>query len=495
MRQLNSPRRALAAAAAATLLFLAVPPAAQAEGINLDSITIDDTANVLNEQKLRDAVGEIDFNEPTKVAVYSREGQYADDINSQTLGHARSAHPEWISADPEDYGDYWANGYFIITLSVEGPGDGQIGTYFGEDRKVSDSQIRSIHEAGSEDFNQARWTDGVVAVAARGANIINRPWYRHPALGWTVGLGSLGAIGGTGIALAVRSGRRKSFAEQLESGSAHLTNVTMDLDATELSARTLPGDSHHAAELERRFADFAATYRACFTTQQELAQASKKLRSSSPGVARAKEFHANAQALDLTDDAINDAAALYTRGAAWEDAWRRQTAPLLEDLTELPALIEDAPEELQAQAAALDSYSATAKRAVADLGNELKAEKLDVDTALDKLSELRSQLTERLDAYASAQVEVYASSAEEKQEMHEALRHSRYDSTGASRSGSILDVIYPASMFWRVNSYNAGYATGVNAVDTSREAASSSGVSHGYSGGGSFSGAGGSSRF
>ncbi|MCR2692910.1 DUF5129 domain-containing protein, partial [Salmonella enterica] len=82
--------------------------------------------------------------------------------------YARTAHPEWISQKPEDHGDYWADGYFIITLSLEGPDSGQVGTYFGEDRKVSDELMEKIHEAGYEDFKQARWSDGIIAVATEG---------------------------------------------------------------------------------------------------------------------------------------------------------------------------------------------------------------------------------------------------------------------------------------------------------------------------------------
>ena len=77
----------------------------------------------------------------------------------------------------------------------------------------------------------------------------------------------------------------------------------------------------------------------------------------------------------------------------------------------------------------------------------------------------------------------------------ERLRYS-YAKNNPRHGGSILDVTTPGGFFWTVPSYNFGYSAGVNAMTSSREAASSSGgVSHGYGGGGgSFSGAGGSSR-
>ncbi|WP_347039698.1 DUF5129 domain-containing protein [Glutamicibacter halophytocola] len=475
----------------------AVPAVQIHAGENLGTVTIDDTAGVINRERLSDALDDLDFNEPTNVAVYTRNGEYSDDINAKTLEFARESHPEWISDKPEDYGDYWADGLLIITLSVEGPGDGQIGTYFGEDRKVSTGQMESIQEKGYEDFNLSRWTDGVIAVATKASGIMNRPWYKSPALWWTVAAGG----GGTGIVLgataAVRSSRRKNFAQDFHAGREHLTNVTMDLEETELAAKTLPTGSAHAAQLERRFADFMANYRETFDAQAKLDIAEKKYRSSTDGVEAAKKFKDDAQNLDRTDDAIIAAAALYTRSASWEDAWRAQTKPLADDLAQISTLVDDAEPELAGSAAALASYQVTAAESLEALGTQLKTEEIDVDQALDQLSDLRQGLTERLDEFAKAQIDAYAENDEEKEQMREAMERSR-NSTGSHspRGGTILDVLNPGAMYWSVSSYHAGYTSGANSVDQSRESASSSGsVSTGYSGGGSFSGSGGSSRF
>ncbi|MCW4465376.1 DUF5129 domain-containing protein [Glutamicibacter sp. MNS18] len=507
MRHLSLPIRSAAASAAAVLGLVGVLPAASAVGTgvhittgqNLDSITVEDTAGVLNEQRLRAALEDIDFNEPTNLAIYTREGEYSDDINTRTLHYAQQSHPEWISQDPEDYGDYWADGYFIITLSVEGADSGQIGTYYGEDRKVSSSQMETIHEAGYGDFKQGRWSDGVVAVATKGATIMNRPWYKQPALWWTVGLGGGIGVAGWGAVLGVRSSRRKKFATELQAGKSHLSNVTMDLDTTELAARTLPTGSYHAADLERRFADFVASYRTNFTEQKELEAAGKKERSSAEGVVRVRKFRIAAEDLDMTDDAIIAASALYTRSATWQDAWRAQTAPVLEDLDQLAELVKGPSKELKAVAAALESFSHTAQSEVDKAGSDLKAERIDVDTALDRLAEVRKELTAKLEEFSTAQIEAYAQTEEEKEEMRKAMSRSRYSysKNNPRGGGSILDVTSPGEWFWRVQAYNVGYSSGVSAVTSSREAASSSsgGVSQGYSGGGSFSGAGGSSRF
>ncbi|QCY46673.1 MULTISPECIES: DUF5129 domain-containing protein [Glutamicibacter] len=506
MSQVSLPIRTAAASAVAALGLLGILPAAHAApavtvpaGQNLESVTVNDTAGVINEDRVREALEEVDFYEPTKVVVYTREGNYADNINTKTLLYARTAHPEWISQKPEDHGDYWADGYFIITLSLEGPDSGQVGTYFGEDRKVSDELMEKIHEAGYEDFKQARWSDGIIAVATEGAAFMNRPWYKNPVV-WVVTAAG-GGVGGIvwGSVAKVRSNRRKKFADQLKTGTTHLTNVTMDLDTTELAARTLPTGSHHAADLERRFADFVASYRSSFTEQQELEAATKKERSSAQGVVRTENFLSAAQELDSTDDAIIAASALYTRSATWETAWRAQTAPLLEDLEQIPQLVKDAEAGTEAAGAALESFRHTAVDEAQFIGTELKAEVIDADTALDRLAQLREQLTEKLEDFATAQIDAYAQNDDEKEDMRRKMRESRSSYSQQRRGGgSILDVTSPAGMFWRVQAYNTGYSSGVSSVTSSREAASSpsSGISHGYSGGGgSFSGAGGSSRF
>lgn len=466
-------------------------------GQNLESLTIDDSTGRLNEQRLRDALNELEFNEPTDMAIYARNGEYSDDINTKTFEYAKSAHPEWISGKPEDYGDYWADGLFIITLSIEGRADGQIGTYFGEDRKVSESSMESIQEAGYDDFNLSRWTDGVIAVAGQAAVIMNRPWYQHPAVWIASGVSGLLAIIVGGFTLHIRSTRRKTFAEELHRGTTHLTSVTMDLEETELAARTLPSASQHALELEQRFSKFMANYRTSFEAQQTLENSSKKERSSAEGVHLAKEFRQSAQSLDLTDDAIIAASALYSRSVSWQVAWNAQIKPLEDDLDEIKELLNDVEPELKGSATALGSYREMAITELNELSVQLADESITVDQALDGLSELRAELTEKLDIFAQAQIEVYAESAEEKADMQSELKKSRYES-GAydGRSGTILDVLNPVSMYWRVGGYHHGYSAGVSAVTASREAASSSsGVSSGYSGGGSFSGAGGSSRF
>jgi len=457
------------------------------------SLTIDDTAGVLNAEKLNDVLGGLEFREPTDVAIYTRLGEYSDNINRETLDYAREVHPEWISDDPNDYGDYWSDGLFIITLSVEDDGHGQIGTYFGEDRAVSEGRMEKMHAAGTDNFRQARWTDGVIDVAESGAELIGAPPV-SPG-GWAaIGVGGVAVVGATtGITLSVRRSRREAFATALDTGSEHLTQVAMDLEETEIAATTFPAGSRYAAELEKKFGEFLELYRASDTERDALRGLDAKERSRSANVDRAKKFEKNARKLDAIDDAIGAASALYRRSPAWQDAWAAQTKPLLDDLDALPALAEDSPSELAAPAAALVSYGEQTKTTVERLGSDLATEALTVDDALDRLREIRTELTNRLEAFSEAQIAAFAKDSSEAEEMRSEIQKARRGSARAG--GSILDLAFGYSYFWHVADYHAGYRAGTQSVESSRASASSSGISSGYGGGTSFSGSGGSSRF
>lgn len=505
-------------AAPATVAVAAVPTGTQAGhtpsgtdlsalpapmGKNLGTVTVDDTAGVLNQARMRDLMSKVDFYQPTRVAIYTRKGEYSDNINLKTLQYAKTKHPDWISDDPADYGDYWDDGLLIITLSVESANSGQIGTYFGEDRAGrtnNDELLSKIHRAGTSDFRQGRWADGIAAVAQAAGREMNKPWYAYAAVWITTAIAAAAGLFTWGAVVSRRAKRRNDVASQLQAGTVSLARVTTDLDTTELSARTLPTGSAHAADLERRFADFIQQYRQAFMEQQALEQLGPKERSKAAVVQRASDFADSTADLDFTDDAIVQAAALYTRSARWQDAWRAQTAPLLEDLTQLSQLPAAQTDAEAASLAALDSFRLQAQAFVEDISRKLDAQEIDVDQALDGLADVRKHLTMRLDELAKVQIAAFARSDAERAQMEDQLRSSRYGWGRRYGTGSILDVTRSADLFWSVANFNSGYSAGRRSVEHSRAAAarasSSSGVSRGFGGGGgSFSGSGGSSRF
>ena len=483
----------IASASAAFFVVLSVAGCSADAADTPRTITIDDTAEILNADKLNDVLGELEFREPTDIAIYTRFGEYSDNINRETLDYAREVHPEWISDDTADYGDYWSDGLFIITLSVEVDGHGQIGTYFGEDRTVSESRMETMHAAGTDNFRRARWTDGIIDVATSGSELIGAP----PVAPWVwtlLGFGAAGMGGLTVLGVTVtRQNRREEFARALEAGSAHLTRVAMDLDRTELAATTFPAGSRYAAKLEKQFADFLVLYRESDAERDALRALTKKERGTQPAVTRAKNYRDAARRLDSIDDAIDAASSLYRRSPEWKSAWALQTKPLRDDIDAIGSFISS--DDIGVAAIALRSYAAQASDRLSEIDADFATERLGVDDALDALRELREELTDKLEAYADAQIAAYAEDEEERKQMRASFDSSR-GATNVYGSGSILDLTYGHSYFWHVADYSAGYRAGTVAIDNSRASSStSSGISAGYGGGTSFSGSGGSSRF
>ena len=172
-------RKVLGVLLLAVIGLVGAAPAAVA--VTPVDIVVEDRAGVLDENTLVPAVQAIEFYQPTKVAVYTYNGSASANLNEEVLRFARAEHPEWISED----GQKWANGLFIFALDPVGR---QVGTYMGEDRKVSLEQREDIQNASKELLRDAQWTEGTIAGIERGADLINQPWYRFTAFlvaAWT----------------------------------------------------------------------------------------------------------------------------------------------------------------------------------------------------------------------------------------------------------------------------------------------------------------------
>lgn len=141
------------------MAIVGIAPAATAA--TPTEVVIEDTAGVLYQPQLLPALEKINFHKPTKVAVYTRNGTKSDNFNEEVLRYARVNHPEWISAD----GQKWADGLFIFAFDPVGR---QVGTYMGEDRKVSLQKREAIQDAAKKLFVEAQWTDGTIAGEKKG---------------------------------------------------------------------------------------------------------------------------------------------------------------------------------------------------------------------------------------------------------------------------------------------------------------------------------------
>ncbi len=473
---------AAAALACAALLgvgapALAVPPA---------DIIVEDTAGILDQAKLVPAIEDTSFREPTTVAVFTERGEFNSNFNERVLVYARDQHQEWLSAD----GQKWADGLFIVAIDPEGR---HVGTYMGEDRKVDPDDRAAIQGAAKDLLADAQWTDGAIAGVQEGAKLINRPWYLNP-IAWAIAGGFVFMVGLWILILALlRRSKRRQCAGFLAQGDKSYTNVTMDLDVTELNARTIPADSPYGSLVLERYRAFRTSY-AQLNAQRDIAAAlTKGQRSAKAGVKVTEAYADSAVALDNLDDVIADSNALLNLGSSWATAWDNQTRDLREDLEGIDDVIAGSTTGASApSAAALLSYRDQSLELIRIWGAGLADGSLTPDAALDALRAARSELSDLLHSHAEAMISLYAEDDEEKELMREALDETRQERMRPrSRRSSILTATHPTIFFWGASSIDTGYSAGQSSVSSARSSSSS-----GYgSSGGSFSGSGSSSHF
>lgn len=453
------------------------------------AVVVEDRAGVLDQKTLLPAVQSTDFYQPTKVAVYTYNGTAADNLNEEVLRFARAEHPEWISPD----GQKWADGLFIFALDPVGR---HVGTYMGEDRKVSLEQREDIQNASKELFRDAQWTEGTIAGIRRGAELINQPWYRSTAFLVAAWAAVAAAVCGAAAWLIVRWRTRVSSREELARGDASYANVSMDLQVTELNASTIPEASRYGGTVLEKHRTFLSRYNSATELSNQVHALSSRDLSRRPNLKLVRSYADAAAELDVLDDVIADTNALLNRGASWPAAWDHQLAPFRSDLNGLEELLSQRRAEgASVTAAALRSFRDESRNDLERWSSDLADGSITPETALDQLRDARSHLSELLKNHADTVIDAYARNEKEaglmrkEMETAQAGTRSRY---GRTYEPSILGTVYPSYYFFSVPSFNSGFSTGVSSVSSAR----GGGTTTGYgSSGGSFSGSGSSSSF
>jgi hypothetical protein len=468
------------------MAILGAAPAAMAAPPT--DVIVEDTAGVLYQPQLLPAVEKINFHSPTKVVIYTRNGSSSDNFNEEVLRYARANHPEWISAD----GQKWADGLFILAFD---PAGRHVGTYMGEDRKVSLSKQEAIQESTKDLFREAQWTDGAIAGVKKGAALINQPWYL--SAGFIIATSITGGLTllGFGIRAGVRANNRTKAARHLQRGDAGYSSVSLALDVTELNAKTIPEASSYGTLVLEKYRNFSTKYLEVRGLNEQSHAFTKKDLGKAGSVATVARYADMAEDLDTLDDVIGDTNALLNRYAGWEGAWDRQVRPLREDLAQLPALIGQPEAQGLASTAALASLHGQRSQGLEQLAADFQSGLITSDAALDELRGMSQELTALLQQHSEAMIGKYTKTNSEKASMEKAMESSRMNDVRGRRT-TILGSVFNGYMFYPVHSFSAGYLMGQDKVDTARTQASSSGSSTGYgSSGGSFSGSGSSSSF
>ncbi|WP_045731681.1 DUF5129 domain-containing protein [Pseudarthrobacter chlorophenolicus] len=479
---------------AGLLLFVAalmLGNAAPALAVPPSSVLVEDTAGVLDRNALVPAVEAMDFHEPTTVAVYTYNGRPEDNLNEEVLRFARAEHPEWISAD----GQKWADGLFIFALDPVGR---HVGTYMGEDRKVSLEQRNNIQDATKELFRDAQWTDGTLAGVRRAAQLINQPWYQSAAFLVTAWVsGGIAALG-AGAWLIVRAVTRSASRKEIERGDRSYASVSMDLDVTELNAGTIPESSRYGSQVLEKHRTFLNRYAAATDLSNRVHALGQRSLGRRGNLKVTREYADAATELDALDDVIADTNAFLNRAATWPAAWDRQLAPFRNDLSGLEQLLtRHHGQANSATAAALRSFRDNSLRDIEKWTAELAEERISPETALDRLDGARSRLAGLLEDHAATVIAGFAKNEREAKLMRRQMEAAQ-DGLGRSQrrtyEPSILGTVYPSYHFFNVAAFSSGLSTGLNSVSSARGGGGSTTTGYGSSGG-SFSGSGSSSSF
>ncbi len=481
-------RRALATGLLVLLGPLCGTAAARAEPPA--EIVVEDSAGVLDRNRLIPAVESLDFYEPTRVAIFTYRGSAEDNLNEEVLRFARAEHPEWISGD----GQKWADGLFIFALDPVGR---HVGTYMGEDRKVSLEQREDIQNASKDLLRDAQWTDGTIAGIRRGAELINQPWYRSTAFLVTAWSAGAAAVLGAATWLIVRWRTRADSRKELARGDASYANVSMDLQVTELNAETIPESSRYGSTVLEKHRTFLSKYNAATALSNRAHDLTPRAMSRRPNLKLIQSYADASAELDALDDVIADTNALLNRGSAWASAWDRQLAPFRSDLAALEQMLgKRHAEGDSATAAALRSFRDQSHREIERWSAELADGSIAPETALDRLRDARTHLSELLKDHADTVIAGFAKNEREADLMRNEMESAQAGSKakyGRAYEPSILGTVYPSYYFFSVPTFNAGFNTGVSSVGSAR---GGDGSTTGYgSSGGSFSGSGSSSSF
>ncbi|MGO1181774.1 MAG: DUF5129 domain-containing protein [Micrococcaceae bacterium] len=450
-----------------------------------------DTAGILHEPTVAQGLSEVNFYEPTRLVLFTERGTASDNFNGRVLAYMRDNHPELISAD----GQKWADGVVIIGIDPEGR---HIGSYFGEDRKVSLDQQNDIQEAAKPAANEARWSDAMVDASERASELVNRPTVASPGM-WIAagGAGTLVLGGAAGVFGARTHGRRKTR-DLIVSAQEHYAQVTMDMDATELSASTIPEDSPYGARILERYRLFHEDYLKLHDEIDALSELTPEQLGDSGLRQRAVDADETASHLNMMDDVIVDTNTLLNMQSGWERAWSRQIEPVREDLNSLTEYADAGlfdSKDLKSQAVELGEFQRTATAELEEIGGGLSEQRITATEALDRLSDMQARLSEQLKTYYEVAAEDFTESTSERQDMDEEMEKAQ---TERRRRSTILDSSYSGGVnpYWTAIAFSHGYSSGTSSVESSRSSSSSGGSSTGYgAGGGSFSGAGSSSRF
>ncbi|MDN5685702.1 MAG: DUF5129 domain-containing protein [Brachybacterium sp.] len=480
----SPPRRSLRRVGVMLVLTLALmmssllaPQPAQAAPPH--SVSVTDTTGEVDPELLQARLTETDFRTEVDLAVvvldvteYGSDPAEATALNDAVVTHARDADPELLSGD----GEQVAEGTVILALD---PAHELVGSFAGGDVALDESGTETVRDAMEGDAEDGRWADALETGTQKYGGLLDRSWWQHPVLRAAAAI-----VVGAGVILAAAAlYGRHTARRRVEAALPRYREVQQGRARTEESARTLPSSSPYARAALAAQEDFRRRLEAAEQLHERLPAPPERtwtwgLAGSERSLARS--FESALRQLDEADDDLLATSDLLRRDGVWRTAWERELRPLRDSLSALGgALPEESDRSEQEAVASADVRELGGDIAVEldTLTTDLEAERIDPDSALERLDTLTRELSAAVARLQDARIDRLAADEEEREVLRRSagdVRERGYRSVRGRRHALERDASQVGDVFWTLSPllwYSSWASRSASALETHRGSA------------------------
>ncbi|WP_315579458.1 DUF5129 domain-containing protein [uncultured Actinomyces sp.] len=305
-------------------------------------VVVEDQSSVfedVNGQSLGTAMESIGFRQPIKLVILSTDNVPTGNLNEAVLNYARSNHKEWLNAGR----DKWADGLVILAVS---PSYRKVGTYFGEDVKVSSSKQSKIQEAAKDDFRSGEWSQGMLQAAQAAAKYVPDSSGNGGGDSDFPPLYSFAMLI-AGAANLLRGFRlRSSTKRNLREARAHWDVVQADRYRAEQAFAAIGDAGKYKTGLDMRYKRYQSDFVEAGKEWDEIGNPTFLQTLSAALNNASADLRQRTESMDASDDTFAAAAEFFNLGAGWVDVWMKEIGPVMEDLEVLCELVTSVTEEM-----------------------------------------------------------------------------------------------------------------------------------------------------
>lgn len=305
-------------------------------------VVVEDQSSVfedINGQSLGTAMESIGFRQPIKLVILSTDNVPTGNLNEAVLNYARSNHKEWLNAGR----DKWADGLVILAVS---PNYRKVGTYFGEDVKVSSSKQSKIQEAAKDDFRSGEWSQGMLQAAQAAAKYVPDSSGNGGGEDDFPPLYSFAMLI-AGAANLLRGFRlRSSTKRNLREARAHWDVVQADRYRAEQAFAGIGDAGKYKTGLDMRYKRYQSDFVEAGKEWDEIGNPTFLQTLSAALNNASADLRQRTESMDASDDTFAAAAEFFNLGAGWVDVWMKEIGPVMEDLEVLCELVTSVSEEM-----------------------------------------------------------------------------------------------------------------------------------------------------